>query len=73
MCLCDCEQLTVVRSNNLRSGGTVSCGCAQKVIASATSAITSLPHGHHRVGKRTPTYYACKICANVASNERNWI
>jgi len=56
LCLCDCGQLSTVISNNLRSGGTVSCGCAQKLIASATSAVTALHHGHHRRNKRSPTY-----------------
>jgi hypothetical protein len=58
MCVCDCGALTVLRSNNLRSGGTVSCGCAQKLIASATSKLTGVHHGHRRRDKRTPTYFS---------------
>ena len=55
LCLCDCSRLVTVIGNNLRSGGTVSCGCVQKLIASACCAM-KVKHGHS--GKRTPTYFS---------------
>jgi hypothetical protein len=55
-CLCDCGAMSQVISNNLKSGGTISCGCAQKMIAAATSTISSRKHGHRRGKKRTRTY-----------------
>lgn len=35
LCKCDCGNEVVVRGYNLRSGGTKSCGCAQREIAAA--------------------------------------
>jgi hypothetical protein len=55
-CICDCGEMTQVVSNNLKSGGTISCGCTQKIIASASSSISSRKHGHGRRKRRTGTY-----------------
>ncbi len=30
-CLCDCGETTIVRTTNLRSGATISCGCSKKL------------------------------------------
>ena len=30
MCKCDCGNFTIVNSNQLRTGGTISCGCAKQ-------------------------------------------
>jgi hypothetical protein len=32
MCLCDCGKETTVRTDKLKSGNTVSCGCYQKEV-----------------------------------------
>lgn len=44
LCRCDCGQISVVRSNNLKSGHTTSCGCSH------------IEHGHAVVGKRSPEF-----------------
>jgi hypothetical protein len=55
-CLCDCGQTKNVISNNLRSGGTISCGCLKKLIQSETSRRASTKHGHGASSRRSPTY-----------------
>jgi hypothetical protein len=63
LCACDCSNLTTVISNNLRSGGTVSCGCAQKLIAS----VKRCRHGHRRQ-KRSPTYISWQCMRQRCNN-----
>ena len=36
-CVCDCGNVCIVRSNNLRSGNTTSCGCARDALNGAFS------------------------------------
>jgi hypothetical protein len=52
LCLCDCGQLAVVCSSNLRSGNTRSCGCLSRKLA----AERETTHGHNKHGQTTRTY-----------------
>jgi hypothetical protein len=69
-CLCDCGEITTVRSTSLRSGATRSCGCLQK----ETTAKISTKHNHasrNGNGKRTPTYYTwCSMKARCNNPNR---
>jgi hypothetical protein len=51
LCLCDCGAQTVVRSTQLRSGKTRSCGC----LRNETSAAVHTTHGY--AARKGPTYY----------------
>ena len=51
-CRCDCGQEVVVRSRDLKSGGTKSCGCPRTHVVTARC----LTHGHSRRGMRTQVY-----------------
>lgn len=53
-CLCECGNIVIVLSGNLKRGHTQSCGCLQK----ENTASASITHGHNRVGKTTPEYRA---------------
>ena len=52
-CLCDCGNKTIVRTTNLRSGHTTSCGCACGRIDlinkkyGRLTVIKKLPNGYH--------------------------
>src|SRR5438876_3468529 len=50
VCRCDCGELKMIHASSLRGGGTQSCGCLQKEIASVCN-------GRHRRGD-TPEYRA---------------
>lgn len=52
LCRCDCGASSSVTYSNLSCGGTQSCGCRQREIATAQFT----QHGHARIGQRTPTY-----------------
>jgi len=47
LCRCDCGKVAVVRSENLRTGKTSSCGCKEFLI-----------HGHKRTNQASRTYLA---------------
>lgn len=51
-CVCNCGNITEVRSDKLKSEHTQSCGCLQRerVIEASTT------HGHRSGGKFSPTY-----------------
>jgi hypothetical protein len=53
VCRCECGQIVTVRTSSVRSGLTVSCGCAQRE-AAARSGRNSATHGM----EGTPTYKA---------------
>jgi len=44
-CVCDCGKLHTTDSDSLRSGGSQSCGCRQKEMASKMAKINSTKHG----------------------------
>lgn len=52
VCRCDCGNETIVRGNNLRIGGTVSCGC----FFSERVKVINLTHGAKSNGHVTGTY-----------------
>ena len=51
LCRCDCENTIIVRSGDLRSGNTKSCGCLR-----FDHAGSSPRHGHARKGRLSPEY-----------------
>lgn len=61
-CLCDCGEITYVRSNNLQSGGVKSCGCLRK---------TSLPTLRHNMSKNRlyHTWASMKARCNCATHK----
>lgn len=51
-CDCTCGSRVLVRSDNLTSGNTKSCGCLQREVARS-----AVKHGQRRIGQRgSPTY-----------------
>lgn len=54
LCLCDCGNKVTVRSGNLKSGNTKSCGCLniEKITQRSTK------HGHTANGKTTKIYHS---------------
>lgn len=55
-CRCDCGEFTFVRSNNLRTGHTSSCGCHDREQASKTMIRMSLKHGQGKLNKQSAAY-----------------
>lgn len=66
-CQCECGNLTVVNSRDLRNGHTKSCGC----LSSEVTACRNTTHGHHRRDKTTKTYRAWKNMKDRCSNPKN--
>jgi hypothetical protein len=59
ICKCSCGKVKAVRSRDLRNGGTKSCGCIQREMASAPDGPlgqTRHKHGHAVNGQRTAEY-----------------
>jgi hypothetical protein len=54
-CKCDCGAIRVVRSNHLRSGDTVSCGCHAADASRIRTGDRARRHGH-TIGKPSRTY-----------------
>lgn len=50
-CLCDCGNTKTATQNNLRRGGTRSCGCLRKMLGGPRT-----KHGHSAHGRVTTTY-----------------
>lgn len=69
-CECLCGNYTTVRSYNLKSGATKSCGC----LSAELSAVRKLKHGHARLGRATPEYKAWAAAIERCTNpkKRNW-
>lgn len=53
LCQCDCGNQKVILGQHLKSGGTKSCGCHNKRVASANN----LKHGHSLTGKTQTIEY----------------
>ena len=51
LCLCDCENTKLIKSENLSGGTTRSCGCLRSEVSSATAKITNAK----QKGKRRPS------------------
>ena len=66
LCKCDCGNSTIVRANQLRSGGTQSCGCLHK------ETFTNKTHGE----RKTPLYNVWRAmkerCNNPNSISYKW-
>ena len=62
-CLCDCGNIVEVRSSNLSTGGTKSCGCLNR-----EPRMTNLKHGHRRTKKVTATYISWANMLNRCSS-----
>lgn len=53
LCQCDCGVIKEIRSSDIKSGNTKSCGCWKKIV----NRIAPLKHGHNRgFGRRSATY-----------------
>lgn len=65
ICKCDCGQIATVRTNNLRSGTTTSCGCAKRE-SSIESGRRRATHGM----RRTPTYATWVSMKSRCTNPR---
>lgn len=66
-CACDCGVEHVARLGDLRSGGTLSCGCLQRERASEASRT----HGQKRGGKVSPEYRAWQNMKTRCLDPRN--
>jgi hypothetical protein len=58
LCKCDCGQEKVVGGNDLKSGGTKSCGCLRR----------QTMHGHKKRGKITGTYISWRRMIQRCTN-----
>ena len=56
LCECVCGKFTEVRGDHLQTGNTTSCGCAR------------LKHGHHKGGKKSPTYKTWQAMLDRGTN-----
>lgn len=56
-CRCDCGVHKILRSNSLRTGHIVSCGCLHDEKAAINCIVRQTTHGHANKKKRTRTYY----------------
>ena len=66
-CLCDCGKITIVRSGNLKTGHTFSCGCFQE----ETRGKHAIIHGHTIGRKGTRTYNIWASIKARCNNRRN--
>lgn len=55
-CRCDCGNLSHVRSQHLRDGHTLSCGCLRIAMSALSASVRSTTHGHSRVNQKSPEY-----------------
>lgn len=63
LCLCDCGNKLIVRTGNLQTGTTKSCGCLRRETSSdngkkngRANGLKNTIHGHHRVSGPSLTY-----------------
>jgi hypothetical protein len=56
LCRCDCGQMTLVASQNLRSGQVRSCGCLRRKTTSQRNRESKRKHGHAAREARSSTY-----------------
>ena len=68
-CRCDCGAEVVVRSEQLRNGYTVSCGCYRRDMA-ASLRTTNTVHGHSAQSGWTPTYNSWANMRQRCGNQR---
>lgn len=69
-CRCECGVSAIVRGNQLRSGGTKSCGCLKREASSRN--ILALRNSNFRHGKRrTPEYCAWSNMIQRCSNAKH--
>lgn len=74
ICLCVCGNTTVVRADQLRSGHTVSCGCAQRDKARELASVKTLRHGHSRRSGKSVEYKVwCGMRARCNSSDPKFI
>jgi hypothetical protein len=74
LCSCDCGKYCLVRTDQLSSGNSSSCGCLQRELSSAASRMrrgplsTSFRHGHCVNGKSTAEYKAFDCARHRCNN-----
>jgi hypothetical protein len=79
LCRCSCDgKEVVVRSGDLRSGSTQSCGCLQREASSVIGArlaplghVANVTHGCARKGQRTPEYRSWRNMFTRCTNPRS--
>lgn len=71
-CLCDCGCEVIVRSGNLKSGNSTSCGCFKR----EASIARFTTHGHGAAGKQSGAYLAWQAmnqrCSPTAIGAKNY-
>jgi len=69
-CLCDCGNSAWVRASGLRCGGSQSCGCLKRILAS----VVHRTHGHNPIGWRSPSYrtWAAMIQRCTDRGQKSW-
>jgi hypothetical protein len=66
-CICECSKHVEVRSGNLRSGNTRSCGCLRDEVKRTTR---HQKHGHYRKRTMSPTYMSWVAAKTRCSNKK---
>lgn len=70
VCQCDCGRQVLVRTENLKSGNTHSCGCFNRE-QMVRNGLATRRHGHGAPGKHTPTYETWLVMRSRCRNEKN--
>ncbi len=70
LCLCDCDNETIIQGGDLRSGAAKSCGCLRK--EKLMKRLTK--HGHRTTSKTTATYVSWRAMNQRCTdpNGRQW-
>lgn len=67
-CLCDCGNYINVKSGNLNSGNTESCGCKSSRLSIGER---SFKHGHNRLGATSTEYHSWSSMKSRCNNSNN--
>jgi hypothetical protein len=69
VCVCECGEMRVARSNHLRSGAVTSCGCARQALRAKGGA--NLRHGATRGDKWTGEYKSWNCMIQRCNDPKN--
>lgn len=70
-CICSCGNIAYVRSGNLHSGHTVSCGCHKRETSSNVCSNIFTKHGHGKAGLANSTYITWLNMRDRCNNPNN--